>query len=49
MEGNKVNFDVSKLSLQELIKVYENIDLFLKFLEGSKIKDKDGEGNEEDE
>lgn len=47
MEKNKVNFDVSKLSLQELIKVYENIDLFLKFLEGSKIKEE--EGKQEDE
>lgn len=47
MEGNKVNFDVSKLSLEELIKVYENIEMFLKYLESSKIKDE--ERDKEDE
>lgn len=37
MEENKTNFDISSLSLQELIKVYENINSFLSFLEESKI------------
>ena len=36
-EENKVNFDLSTLSLDELIKVYENITEFLEFLEDSKI------------
>lgn len=32
-EEKKVNFDISTLSLNELIKVYEDIVDFLKFLE----------------
>lgn len=36
-EENKVNFDMSALSLSELIKVYENINGFLQFLEEKKI------------
>ena len=35
----KTNFDISNLSLQELIEVYETINAFLDFLEESKIKD----------
>ena len=35
----KTNFDISNLSLQELIEVYETINSFLDFLEESKIKD----------
>lgn len=36
-EENKVNFDLSTLSLSELIKVYESISGFLQFLDGKKI------------
>ena len=36
-EENKVNFDLSNLSLKDLIKVYENINGFMQFLEESKI------------
>lgn len=42
----KVNFDLSVLSLQELIETYNNIDEFLTFLNDSKI---DIEDKEEDE
>lgn len=33
------NFDISNLSLKELIEVYENIDSFLNFLDESKIEE----------
>lgn len=33
----KINFDMSILSLSELIKVYENITDFLEYLESKKI------------
>lgn len=36
-EESKVNFDLSKLSLSELIKVYEDITNFLQFLDEKKI------------
>ena len=36
-DENKVNFDMSTLSLEELIKVYEEITDFLKFLEEKKV------------
>ncbi len=36
MEG-KINFDISSLSLKELIKVYEDINSFLDFLDESKM------------
>ena len=36
-EENKVDFDLSVLSLEELIKVYENIDNFIRFLNDKKI------------
>ena len=32
-ETTKINFDLSVLSLSELIKVYEDISAFLEFLE----------------
>ncbi len=34
----KIDFDLSKLSLEELIKLNEEITSFLEFLEGSKIE-----------
>ena len=36
-EENKVDFDLSVLSFEELIKVYENVDNFLKYLQDKKI------------
>lgn len=36
-EENKVNFDLSTLSLPELIKVYEEINSFINFLSDKKI------------
>ena len=41
----KTDFDISSLSLQELIETYETINSFLDFLEESKIKD--GEAKDE--
>lgn len=34
---DKKNFDISNLSLKDLIKVYEDISSFLSFLEESKL------------
>ena len=36
-EENKINFDLSTLTLEELVEVYENIEIFLDYLEESKI------------
>lgn len=46
-EDNKVDFDLSALTLDELIKVYENVEEFLVFLNDSKIEIEEKE--EEDE
>ena len=43
MLNEKVDFDLSLLSLEELIQVYNNIEEFLQFLNDSKI------GEEEDD
>lgn len=47
-EDKKVNFDLSTLTLEELIEVYEDINVFLGYLEESKIEieEKDKEENE---
>lgn len=46
-EENKINFDLSTLTLEELIEVYENIEIFLDFLEESKIElEEKGKDNE---
>lgn len=37
-DDNKINFDLSTLTLEELIEVYENIEIFLDYLEESKIE-----------
>ena len=37
-EENKVNFDLSTLTLEELVEVYENIKIFIDYLEESKIE-----------
>lgn len=36
-EENKVDFDLSVLTFEELIKVYENVENFIKFLKDKKI------------
>ena len=46
-EKTSVDFDLSTLSLQELIEVYENIDNFLEFLNESKLElEEEGNANE---
>ena len=47
-EDKKVNFDLSTLTLEELIEVYEDINVFLGYLEESKIEieEKDKEEDE---
>lgn len=42
-EETKIDFDLSKLSLQELIKVYEEISDFLQFLAENKIAEEEKE------
>lgn len=37
-ENSKVDFDLSALTLEELIEVYENINNFLEYLEDSKVE-----------
>ena len=44
VEEEKVDFDLSKLTLEELIEVYEKVEEFIEFLENSKIEEvKDNE------
>lgn len=38
MEESLVDFDISKLSLKDLISVYENINQFLKYLNDNKLE-----------
>lgn len=45
-EENKVNFDLSVLSLEELIETYENINIFLDYLKESKIEIEEKKENE---
>lgn len=40
-ESTKVNFDLSTLSLSDLIKVYDDINTFISFLKESKIEEKE--------
>ena len=47
-EENKVNFDLSTLTLEELVEVYDNIKIFIDYLEESKIEVEE-KGKEEDE
>lgn len=42
----KVNFDLSVLSLNELIDAYNNINEFLSFLNDSKVEEKEDEEDE---
>lgn len=46
-DENKVDFDLSILTLQELIEVYQNITDFLQYLENSKIVLEDKENANE--
>jgi len=46
-EKSKIDFDLSTLTLEELIEVYENIEEFLVFLDESKLETE--EKVEEDE
>ncbi len=50
MKSNEktVDFDLSLLSLQELITVYQKVSEFLEYLEDKKIKENE-EGKENDE
>ncbi len=45
----KVNFDMSLLSLSELIKLYEDIKGFLQFLDEKKIVVEEEKGEDENE
>ena len=36
-EENKVDFDLSVLSFEELIKVYDDVNNFIKYLDNKKI------------
>ena len=47
-EETKVNFDLSTLTLEELIEVYEDINVFIDYLEETKIETEE-KGKEEDE
>ena len=46
-DENKVDFDLSILTLQELIEVYQNITDFMQYLENSKIVIEDKENANE--
>ena len=44
---SKVNFDLSELTLEELIEVYDNINIFIDYLEESKIEIDEKENEDE--
>lgn len=46
-ENNKVDFDLSALSLEELIEVYEKINNFLEYLDDSKVEIEEKSGEDE--
>lgn len=46
-EKSKTDFDLSTLSLEELIEVYEKINEFINFLEESKIQIEEKGANDE--
>lgn len=39
-EENRINFDMSLLSLEQLIEVYNDIDKFIKALSNKKIEER---------
>ena len=45
-EDNKFDFDLSALTLEELITVYNDVDDFISFLEGRKVEIEKKEENE---
>ena len=47
-EETKVNFDLSALTLEQLVEVYEDINVFIDYLNESKIELEE-KGSEEDE
>lgn len=47
-EETKVDFDLSALTLEQLVEVYEDINVFIDYLNESKIETKE-KGSEEDE
>lgn len=46
MLNEKVDFDLSLLSLEELIEVFNNIDSFIQYLNDSKIVEEKEDKNE---
>lgn len=46
-DNNKVDFDLSTLSLEELIEVYEKINNFLEYLDDSKVEIEEKSGEDE--
>lgn len=46
MEESLVDFDISKLSLKDLVSVYENINLFLRYLDDNKIEQEEVDEDE---
>ena len=45
-EDNKFDFDLSVLTLEELITVYSDVDDFISFLEGKKVEIEKKDENE---
>lgn len=46
-ENNKVDFDLSTLTLDELIEVYEKIENFLEYLNESRVEIEEKSGEDE--
>ena len=46
-ENNKVDFDLSALTLEELIEVYEKIENFLEYLDDSRVEIEEKSGEDE--
>lgn len=46
-ENNKVDFDLSTLTLEELIEVYEKIENFLEYLDESRVEIEEKSGEDE--
>lgn len=46
-ENNKVDFDLSALTLEELIEVYEKIENFLEYLDESRVEIEEKSGEDE--
>ena len=46
-ENNKVDFDLSALTLEELIEVYEKIENFLEYLDDSRVEIEEKSGVDE--